>query len=99
MTAKDRILAENRIEADRRLEELKATDALADRRDNFTGVYEDRGELAIRTSTGELSMRAYEEIHGDPRKHRTPEQRAEAADRETELERQTEKARELEAER
>lgn len=99
MTAKDRILAENQAEAARRLEELKAAGALADRRENFIGVYEDRDEGTIRTSTGELGMRAYEEIHGDPRKHRTPEQRAEAADREAKLERQTGKARELEAER
>lgn len=100
MTAKDRILAENQAEAARRLEELKATDAFADRRENFTGVYEDRGESIIRTSPGELGMRDSDEIYGDPTKNRTPEQWAEAAERAAELERQMEKAnRELEAER
>jgi hypothetical protein len=100
MTAKDRILTENQAEAARRLEELNTTDAFADRRENITGVYEDRGESIIRTSTSELGMRDYDEIYGDPTKNRTPEQRVEAAEREAELERQTEKAnRELEAER
>jgi hypothetical protein len=100
MTAKDRILTENQAEAARRLEELKATDSIADRHGNFTGMHEDRGESIIRTSTGELGTRDSEEIHGDPMKHRTPEQLTEAAEREAELERQMEKAnRELEAER
>ena len=100
MTAKDRILAENQAEAARRLEELKATEHLGDWRENFTGVHEDRGESITRTSTGELGMRDYEEIYGDPTKNRTPEQRVKVAEREVELERQIEKAnRELEAER
>jgi hypothetical protein len=100
MTAKNRILVENQAEAARRLEELKATEPLGDRRENFTDMHEDRSESILRTSTGELGMRDYDEIYGDPTKNRTPEQWAEASEREAELERQMEKAnRELEAER
>lgn len=100
MTAKQQIIEENQAEAARRLEEVRAGDTAAGRNpENFTGWYEDRGEMILRTSTGELSQRDYEILYGDPTRYWTEEQHAEAArmDEHNELQRET-MNRELEAE-
>lgn len=101
MTAKQQIIEENQAEAARRLEEVRAGDTAAGRNpENFTGWYEERGEMILRTSTGELSQRDYEMLHGDPTRYWTEEQQAEAARMDEHNELQREKMnRELEAER
>lgn len=92
MTAKQRVFEENQTEAAKRLEEVQATATAARRSpDNFTGWYEDRGEMILRTSTGELSQRDYEILYGNPTRYWTPEQHAEAGRIDEHLEDQREK--------
>jgi hypothetical protein len=100
MTAKQQIIDENQAEAAGKLEEVRAGDTAAGRNpENFTGWYEDRGEVILRTSTGELSQRDYEMLYGDPTRYWTAEQHAEAAQTDENLERQREEMnRGLEAE-
>lgn len=100
MTAKQQIIEENQAEAARRLEEARAGDTAAGRNpENFTGWYEEREEMILRTSTGKLSQRDYEMLYGDPTHYWTEEQYAEAARMDEHNELQREKMnRELEAE-
>ena len=86
MTPKERILAENQAEAARRLEDLKASDADRSGDGNFTGIYEDGGELIIRTSTGEISMEDYEELYGDPSRNWSDERKLEEIEAESRFE-------------
>lgn len=86
MTPKERILAENQAEAARRLEDLKAPGADRAGNDNFTGIYEDGGQLIIRTSTGEISMDDYEELYGDPSKNWSAERKLEEIEAESRFE-------------
>ena len=100
MTAKQQVVEENQAEAARRLEEAQDASRAAGRDPgNFTGWYEDRGEMILRTSTEELSQRDYEMLYGDPTRYWSPEQHAEAARIDDRIERQREEMnRELEAE-
>lgn len=83
MTPKERILAENQAEAARRLEDLKVPGADLVGDGNFTGIYEDGGELIIRTSTGEISMEDYEKLYGDPSKNWSAERKLEQIEAES----------------